>query len=337
MSEPLRALGATLVQAALPVPFIGPRFVLRAELHEALGPSADLACEQSFKPDHDRLAAAGYQVTPRLEGSWPLGLVLLTRHKSETLANLARAWSLLEPGGWLIGTGANDIGAASIEKQLRGILGTVGGIAKHHCRVFWCRRTDGPPPEIFRDWQQAAELQTAPKTGFLARPGIFGWNEIDEGSALLAEQFTDEIKGRVGDLGAGWGFLGAKLIEHCPRMTRLDLYEAEALALDAARANLAERRPGLEIEYRWQDVTAGLPAGAYDWLVMNPPFHHGRAADPDLGRAFIRAAAAALVPGGKLLMVANRHLPYEATLGEAFKHWRKRHETLSFKMFEARK
>ena len=309
MSEPLQALQSALVQAALPVPFAGPRFALRAELHAALGPAAELVCEQSFKPDHDRLAAAGYRVLPRLDGSWPLGLVLLTRHKAETLANIARAWSLLAPGGWLIGAGANDIGAASIERQLRTVLGTVGAAAKHHCRVFWCRRPDGPPPEIFRDWLDAAELQRAPKTGFLARPGIFGWNEIDEGSALLADEFTGEIAGRVGDLGAGWGFLGTKLIERCPQVTRLDLYEAEALALDAARANLVELRPGLEIDYRWQDVTAGVPAGVHDWLVMNPPFHRGGATDPELGRAFIRAAAAGLKPGGRLLMVANRHLP----------------------------
>jgi 16S rRNA (guanine1207-N2)-methyltransferase len=337
MSEPLRALASPLVQAALPVPFAGPRFALRAEPHAALGSTDDLDCEQSFKPDHDRLVAAGYRVLPSLEGAWPLGLVLLTRHKAETLANIARAWSLLEPGGWLLCAGTNEAGAGSLEKQLRGILGEVGAAAKHHCRVFWCRKSDGPAPEIFHQWLAAADLQPAPKTGFLARPGIFGWNEIDEGSALLAEQFTDEITGRVGDLGAGWGYLGAKLIERCPRVTRLDLYEAEALALDAARANLAEVRPGLEIDYRWQDVTTGIPAASYDWLVMNPPFHRGAAADLDLGRAFIRTAAHGLKLGGKLLMVANRHLPYEATLADLFRHWRKRHETLSFKVFEARR
>ncbi|WWR48298.1 methyltransferase [Roseovarius sp. S88] len=50
-----------------------------------------------------------------------------------------------------------------------------------------------------------------------------------------------------------------------------------------------------------------------------PPFHTGRASDPDLGRAFIRAAAEALKPKGQLWMVANRHLPYEAELGVNFR------------------
>jgi 16S rRNA (guanine1207-N2)-methyltransferase len=55
-----------------------------------------------------------------------------------------------------------------------------------------------------------------------------------------------------------------------------------------------------------------------DGVVMNPPFHSGRAADPDLGRAFIAAAAGMLTAQGRLWMVANRHLPYEATLTQHF-------------------
>src|SRR5690606_39356015 len=56
----------------------------------------------------------------------------------------------------------------------------------------------------------------------------------------------------------------------------------------------------------------------YDFIVMNPPFHQGREAEPDMGRRIIKAAAVALKPGGRLLMVANRQLPYERTLAEVF-------------------
>ncbi len=51
---------------------------------------------------------------------------------------------------------------------------------------------------------------------------------------------------------------------------------------------------------------------------MNPPFHTSRNADPALGQAFIAAAARVLKPSGHLWIVANRHLPYEATLAEQF-------------------
>ncbi len=51
----------------------------------------------------------------------------------------------------------------------------------------------------------------------------------------------------------------------------------------------------------------------------NPPFHgQGRAERPDIGRRFIAVAAQALKPGGRLWLVANRHLPYEAELEARF-------------------
>jgi 16S rRNA (guanine1207-N2)-methyltransferase len=51
---------------------------------------------------------------------------------------------------------------------------------------------------------------------------------------------------------------------------------------------------------------------------MNPPFHTGREADPGLGAAFIRATRRMLAPDGSLWLVANRHLPYDPVLAEAF-------------------
>jgi len=68
---------------------------------------------------------------------------------------------------------------------------------------------------------------------------------------------------------------------------------------------------------------------------MNPPFHAGRAADPALGRAFIAAAARMLAPSGQLWMVANRHLPYEATLRETFRNVADAGGDGAFKVFHA--
>jgi len=69
--------------------------------------------------------------------------------------------------------------------------------------------------------------------------------------------------------------------------------------------------------------------------VMNPPFHTGRAADPSLGRSFISAARAMLTPGGHLWLVANRHLPYEAALGEAFRNVDQIGTDSGFKVYHA--
>jgi 16S rRNA (guanine1207-N2)-methyltransferase len=334
MSDALRALLHLLRQGTLALP-AGPAVFIRAEADPALRALAPgLVCEQTFKPDHDRLAALGLAVTRRAEGPFAAALCLLTKNKLENLANIARAWSMLDPGGLLICSGRNDIGAASIAKQVRAAFGAFESLSKYHCRVFWTRRAAGPMPARAAEWLAAGELRVVPETGALSRPGIYGWNAIDKGSEFFAAHLPRDITGRVADLGAGWGYLSLSLLGCCPRIAHLDLYEAEWLALDAARANVSARWPDASVDYHWHDVTAGLPA-RYDTIVMNPPFHAGKAADVALGRGFIAVAAAALAPGGTLLMVANRHLPYEAVVDAHFKTRQVIAETAAFKVIRA--
>jgi 16S rRNA (guanine1207-N2)-methyltransferase len=70
---------------------------------------------------------------------------------------------------------------------------------------------------------------------------------------------------------------------------------------------------------------------------MNPPFHEGGTEDRDLGVAFVRAAAGMLRKGGGCWLVANRHLPYEAALAEAFSTVTVRGDAGGYKVIEARK
>jgi 16S rRNA (guanine1207-N2)-methyltransferase len=72
----------------------------------------------------------------------------------------------------------------------------------------------------------------------------------------------------------------------------------------------------------WSDLLAGAPhARAVDVVLMNPPFHVGRQVVGELSRAFVAAALEALRPGGRLVLVANRALPYERDLA-AWATWR---------------
>jgi 16S rRNA (guanine1207-N2)-methyltransferase len=47
---------------------------------------------------------------------------------------------------------------------------------------------------------------------------------------------------------------------------------------------------------------------------MNPPFHQGKSEERGLGQAFVQKALQGLKPRGRLFMVANRHLAYEALI-----------------------
>lgn len=297
-------------------------FLLRAQPSDAFGPDwrAVLSCEQSFKPAFDALQAAGFSAVQRLEGRFPAGLVMLTKHKVENRANIARAWSLLEDGGVLVVCGANAIGAASFEREVAKAVGLDGNLSKHQARTFWLRRSGDVLPEPFADWLAAAEPRPVGDSGLSARAGCFSPDHVDTGSRILAECLPDAVTGRVADLGAGWGYLGARLLTRFATITELHSYEAEALAIEDGRANLDRIDHAAVRSWHWVDVAAGMPeVQPYDWIVSNPPFHEGVKADPGIGRAFIAAAWKAIRRRGKFVLVANQHLPYEAELRKRFR------------------
>jgi 16S rRNA (guanine1207-N2)-methyltransferase len=283
-------------------------FFLRAEAP----PFKNVDCEQSFRPEFLRLKQAGHPVVPRLEdGSYELGLVLLTKHKEETFANIARGWALLGDGGTLACAGANDDGAASLEKQVTKVFGLADTLSKFHCRVFWLNKTDRPPPDY---WRGLTDLQPVGNGPWLSQPGIFSWDRIDDGSMLLARHLPDDLGGSVADFGCGWGYLAREMLARGPNITRIDLIDAEHRAIEAARANITDSCAG----FHWLDLTSEPAPATYDAIVCNPPFHTGRAATPALGQKVIEAASQALRPGGRFYMVANRGLPYEPLLQAHF-------------------
>jgi len=92
------------------------------------------------------------------------------------------------------------------------------------------------------------------------------------------------------------------------------------------------------VRARWASDLGEWADQSLDVIVCNPPFHAlGRGDRPDIGRAFIAAAANALKPGGRLWLVANRHLPYEHALGEGFPQVETLAQNGGFKIVEATK
>jgi 16S rRNA (guanine1207-N2)-methyltransferase len=260
--------------------------------------------------------------------------VLPPRQRDPARALLADAFARLAPGGVLTACQANDEGARSMQSDLARLAGGVRAESKRHCRVAWAI-AGTPDADLLREWA-ALDAPRALDNGWRSRPGVFAWDRIDPASTLLIEYLPRNLYGRAADLGAGTGVLAAALLERNPELERLDLYEADARALELARDNLASRFPAERLGFEWHDVTAGLPH-RYDAIVTNPPFHLGRADAPELGRAFIAAAAQALKPGGRLWLVANRHLPYEAALAQGFAEVREVADAAGFKVIVARK
>ena len=319
--------------------FLGAR--AGAPLHTR--PLPGLVCEQDFRPEVDALQRAGLSLADAADDRrYPLVLLLPPRQREQARALYARALDRLAPGGRVLACAANNEGARSAEDDLRRLAGPVTSLSKNKARVFWTGPLDGIGDDrvdqaLLAQWRDLDAPREVAGGRFRSRPGVFAWDRVDPASALLASQLPATLKGRAADLGGGFGYLSVELLERCPRITALDVYEADARALALARENLAPFAGRAELGFHWHDVTSGIP-GRYDVIVSNPPFHgQGRAERPDLGRAFIAVAAAALAPGGSLWLVANRHLPYEAALGSGFDQVEAVAQRQGFKVVHARK
>lgn len=333
----LETLFLPFTEERLPWPAEGALF-LRARDGSPLRrtPPSSLVCEQTFKPDADALQRAGFTVNPAVSAKYPLILLLPPRQRDESRALMARAIAMTRPGGRVMACASNNEGARSGEADLERIAGEVETLSKNRCRAFWTGPLQGPvDAALAAQWLELDAVRPIADGRFLSRPGVFAWDRIDVASALLAEHFHADLSGHAADLGAGFGYLCAELLTRCPGIAALDVYEAEDRALDLAKRNLASFESRATLDYRWHDVTAGLPR-TYDVIVSNPPFHtHARADRPDIGRRFIAVAAESLKPGGRLLVVANRHLPYEAVLNASFGQVRTVAQEHGYKIVEA--
>ncbi|MDP2117413.1 MAG: methyltransferase [Brevundimonas sp.] len=277
------------------------------------------------------------QVSPLIPGSTPLEdvaggsaddiMIYAPPGVLERRYALALALRALKVGGRLDVMAAKDKGGSRLRKELEGFGLEVGESARaHHRRCVVIR------PETLAGLDDAI-ASGAPRLveGLEAwsQPGVFAWDRIDAGSLLLA-QTAPALKGAGADLGCGYGAL-ATVVLGSPAVTSLRLIDLDRRAIAAARRNVTDPRATFE----WADVRTLDDGGELNFVVSNPPFHDGGAEDKRLGQAFIRKAAGLLKKGGVLWLVANRHLPYEAELKDAFKRVEMIADSGGYKVFEA--
>ncbi|MDD7972549.1 class I SAM-dependent methyltransferase [Roseinatronobacter alkalisoli] len=305
----------------------GPVTVLRPRAGERFDPldMSRLQLVQGFRPDHDALLAAGYDVAVAARPA-PSVLVCLPRSKAEAFALIAQAAGASGTELVLV-DGQKTDGIDSVFKTLRGRVAVSGVVSKAHGKLFWF----DPRGVDLSDLSFRPATVSDPALGqFRTVAGVFSADGVDPASQMLAQALPDELPATLADLGAGWGYLSAAALARRGVKT-LHLVEADATALDLARRNVTDPR----VQFHWADATQVVLPARVDGVVMNPPFHNGRKAQPALGLAFIAAAARILAPRGRLWMVANRHLPYEGALAAAFTQIEVLAENGAFRVWQA--
>lgn len=293
-----------------------------------------LSLVQGFRPDFLALQRDGHRVGAIAEGDgYAASLVLCNRHRGHNELAVAEALERVVDGGLMLVAGGKEDGVASLAKRLGKLVHLDGQAPKFHGLAFWFRVA----ADRLAIAEELRRLNTPALIDgrFETAPGMFSHGRVDAGSKLLADALPADLSGKVADFCAGWGYLSATLIERCRRVTSVDLYEADHQSLEAARRNLAGA--SVDTAFFWRDLIGEPVEARYDAIVMNPPFHQGRAAEPGIGGKLIAVAARALKSRGSLYLVANKGLPYEKDLAATFAEYRQLADDKAFNIFIARR
>jgi 16S rRNA (guanine1207-N2)-methyltransferase len=290
-------------------------------------------------PDLADIPAGAIQFSPLIPGAEQLAerqgalaslAMLAPPGKVDRRHDLALALRALRVGGELVVLAPKDKGGARLAGELSDFGLVVAELSKRHHRICHAVR-----PEALEGIDEAVAAG-APRLiedlGLWSQPGVFAFDRVDPGSALLLAHLRP-LSGRGADFGCGIGIL-AHAVLASTEVSELTLIDLDRRAIDCARRNVADPRA----RFLWADLRKPdtAPSGL-DFVVMNPPFHDGGTEDRALGQLFIERAAQSLRKGGMLHLTANRHLPYEAPLERLFARVRLVVSEQGYKIYEAQK
>ena len=242
---------------------------------------------------------------------------------------IAQALRTLRPAAQLIVLAPKDKGGARIAGDLQMLGCDAHETARRHHRIC-IAGGPGDSKAIARAIDEG-KARWLDGLGLWSQPGVFSWNRIDPGSALLLDHLP-ALSGRGADLGCGIGVL-ARAVLASPKVIHLAMIDIDRRAIEMARRNIEDDR----ITLMWADARMVKDFSGLDFVVMNPPFHEGGLENQALGQTFVQRAAAILRKGGACWLTANRHLPYEAILKPLFRHVAPIADANGYKIYQARK
>ncbi len=254
-------------------------------------------------------------------------LYRVSKEKPVTHHIINNAQQLLAHNGALILTGEKNDGIKTYADKATHFFGSLKTTKKQgNSYISIIHRVNSkqqPLPEQLLDDKNYQHLRPCIPVSdqlLFSKPGLFGWNKVDQGSAFLADFLPDFFDGfdkepnQILDLGCGYGFLSVMASKHTK--ARIVATDNNAAALLACSKNfLALNINGEVIAGNCADNIIQL----FDAVICNPPFHQGFGTDNQLTQRFVTSSYKHLKPGGKAVFVANRFVPIESCAEKLFK------------------
>lgn len=234
---------------------------------------------------------------------------------------LNHARRLLVPGGELVIAGFKNDGTKTYIEKCKQLFGN-GSIQKSGLVYtgFFSGVEDSGYLDFLddQDYKNLRLIHT-PLLDFYSKPGLFGWDRVDAGSAFLLDALPDCLASfsaqprSLLDLGCGYGFL-TLMTRHLPFDRRVAT-DNNAAALSAIKRNADHY--GMAVDVVADDAGKSLD-GLFDLVLCNPPFHQGFSVAGDLTDKFLSSACKLLAPQGAALFVVNTFIGIEKKAAERF-------------------
>ncbi|UTW06654.1 methyltransferase [Pseudomonas benzenivorans] len=170
---------------------------------------------------------------------------------------------------------------------------------------------ESPYPTRYRLEKPALEL--------VNHANVFCREGLDIGTRAFLPHLPKHLgRTRVADLGCGNGVLGIAYALASPQ-AELTLVDESYMAVQSAEENWRAALGERPVTLRAGDGLAEQQADSLDLVLCNPPFHQQQVVGDFLAWRMFQQARAALVTGGELWIVGNRHLGYHAKLKRLFR------------------
>lgn len=266
------------------------------------------------------LAADALRFVPAneiVEGPFDRVLIRVPKTLALMEEQLIRLQGQLAPGATVVAAGMVKHLPHAAGDLLEKYIGPMqASLAVKKARLLVATQADRPRA---RSPYPTRYLLEKPRIELLNHANVFCREGLDIGTRAFLPHLPKRLDAtRVADLGCGNGVLGITyaLANPAAQLTLVDeSYMAVQSAVDNWRTALGERA----VEVRPGDGLAEQPADSLDLVLCNPPFHQQQVVGDFLAWRMFVQARDALVTGGELWIVGNRHLGYHAKLKRLYR------------------